>query len=178
MNFALIEHLDIRAIQKEIGKRESLFKFDSRKHLKSHQHTESIYLRAASPLPGENVGDTENVVDLYATSFPITMTFLNAFAKRRDAKLFTVVVTKLKPYCEVLPHIDEGTAYLTKDRYHIVVNSEGSVMECDGEKSIWSEGQLWWFNNKKMHAAYNNSGKGRIHVIFDLKPLHLGGVAE
>ncbi len=31
-------------------------------------------------------------------------------------------------------------------------------------------GELWWFDNKQMHEARNDSDEDRIHFIFDLLP--------
>ena len=32
------------------------------------------------------------------------------------------------------------------------------------------EGELWWFDNDRMHEAFNDGDQDRIHMIFDLLP--------
>jgi hypothetical protein len=72
----------------------------------------------------------------------------------------------------VYPHIDYGDYYLKRDRYHLVLDSDGSEMTVAGETSIWKTGELWWFNNRVTHSATNLSKeKWRIHAIFDVLPI-------
>lgn len=35
------------------------------------------------------------------------------------------------------------------------------------------EGELWWFDNKALHEAWNRGDRDRIHLIFDMKPAYL-----
>ena len=32
------------------------------------------------------------------------------------------------------------------------------------------EGELWWFDNRAVHEAFNDGDEDRIHLIFDLLP--------
>ena len=41
-------------------------------------------------------------------------------------------------------------------------------MNSGGEDVVFHDGELWWFNNKAVHDAFNPSDHGRIHVIFDV----------
>jgi hypothetical protein len=71
----------------------------------------------------------------------------------------------------VLPHIDRGEYYRLRDRYHLVIRSEhGSLLNAGGESARLHEGELWWFDNKAIHDACNDSAADRIHLIFDLLP--------
>ena len=31
-------------------------------------------------------------------------------------------------------------------------------------------GELWWFDNKQVHEAWNDGPNNRVHLIFDLLP--------
>jgi len=64
-------------------------------------------------------------------------------------------------------HIDEGTYYLTKDRYHLSVQGvyEYTV---GGETAKVEPGTLMWFNNKKMHGTVNIGDVPRITFVFDV----------
>jgi aspartyl/asparaginyl beta-hydroxylase (cupin superfamily) len=46
-------------------------------------------------------------------------------------------------------------------------------MKSGGEACTWNVGELWWFNNKLLHEAYNPGDTWRVHVIFDILPAHM-----
>jgi quercetin dioxygenase-like cupin family protein len=64
-------------------------------------------------------------------------------------------------------HIDDGTYYLSRDRYHFALQGE-YLYEVDGEEHIISPGTFFWFDNKKMHSAKNISEVERITFVFDV----------
>jgi len=54
----------------------------------------------------------------------------------------------------------------------LVLQSEaGSLLASGDERIRMKEGELWWFNNKEPHEAFNHSAQPRIHMIFDVLPL-------
>ena len=64
-------------------------------------------------------------------------------------------------------HIDEGTYYLTKDRYHLSI--QGKYEYTVGEETVIIEpGTLFWFNNKLPHKAVNIGENIRITFVFDV----------
>ena len=64
-------------------------------------------------------------------------------------------------------HIDEGTYYLTKDRYHLSI--QGKYEYTVGDETIIIEpGTLFWFNNKLPHKAVNIGNNIRITFVFDV----------
>jgi len=64
-------------------------------------------------------------------------------------------------------HIDEGTYYLTKDRYHLSI--QGRYQYFVGNESIIVEpGTLFWFNNKLPHGTVNIGDEVRITFVFDV----------
>ena len=91
--------------------------------------------------------------------------------KELGGDLSRISVVRLNPHGRVYPHIDEGDYYKVRDRYHLVLRSPGgSEMNSGGEEVVFRDGELWWFNNKAVHDAFNPSAEGRIHVIFDVLP--------
>jgi len=81
-----------------------------------------------------------------------------------------VLLAKLKPHGQVYPHTDGGDYYRLRDRYHLVLSStQGSPMACGDEEVTMREGDVWWFDNKLTHSAFNTSGQDRVHLIFDLE---------
>ena len=64
-------------------------------------------------------------------------------------------------------HIDEGTYYLTKDRYHLSIQGKYEYT-VDEETVIIEPGTLFWFNNKLPHKAVNIGENVRITFVFDV----------
>ena len=64
-------------------------------------------------------------------------------------------------------HIDEGTYYLTKDRYHLSIQGKYEYTVGD-EILIIEPGTLFWFNNKLPHKAVNIGDNVRITFVFDV----------
>lgn len=64
-------------------------------------------------------------------------------------------------------HIDEGTYYLSKDRYHLSIQGRYKYMVGD-EEVIVEPGTLLWFNNKLLHGTENVGDCTRITFVFDV----------
>ena len=54
-----------------------------------------------------------------------------------------------------------------KDRFHLVLIGSFAFTVGDITKTL-NEGELWWFDNKKVHSVKNLLDKPRISVIFDV----------
>ena len=110
-------------------------------------------------------------------NFPKVRAFLEAFAAEQDAELGRGKIVRLKPGHRVYPHIDRGDYYVHRDRYHLILQSAaGSYLKSGDEEVRMQEGELWWFDNKQEHEAFNDGDGDRIHVIFDLLPLSRRGL--
>ena len=64
-------------------------------------------------------------------------------------------------------HIDEGTYYKTRDRYHLSIAGQYQYF-VGNETAIVDPGTLFWFNNKMPHGAVNLGDETRITFVFDL----------
>lgn len=83
------------------------------------------------------------------------------------SKIARAAFFKLHVGGKVKRHIDEGTYYLTKDRFHFSLQGTYAY-EVDGEYHIIEPGTFFWFDNKKPHSAYNIShDTDRITFVFD-----------
>ena len=64
-------------------------------------------------------------------------------------------------------HVDYGTYYQTKDRYHLSI--QGTYEYTVGDESVIVEpGTLLWFNNKLPHGTENIGDCVRITFVFDV----------
>jgi hypothetical protein len=64
-------------------------------------------------------------------------------------------------------HIDEGTYYLTRDRYHLSISGRYQYF-VGNETVIVEPGTLFWFNNKLPHGTVNIADEVRITFVFDI----------
>lgn len=159
--------------------------YDRSSNLKVHQHTKHIDIRrSVFPKKWKEVSTLTRQDRLYMAAdseyhelhpknyffFKRTYNYLERFADELGGQLTRVMIVSLLPYTEVLPHADEGKYYTNKDRYHLPIQTKGSINQCEDEVQIYQEGELWWFNNKKIHSAKNEDGIERIHIIFDILP--------
>jgi hypothetical protein len=99
------------------------------------------------------------------------MAMMNNVADSLESTLSRATIVRLKPKSFVGQHIDLGSYYLIRNRFHLVLYSRsGSVLASGDEMVRMQEGELWWFDNKQHHSAVNESSEWRIHYIFDLLP--------
>jgi hypothetical protein len=98
---------------------------------------------------------------------------LESLASDLGGDLGRAKFARLPPGARVLPHVDRGEYYACRDRYHLVVDSDGqSVLTAGNEEIRMRTGELWWFDNKKVHSASNGSDRARTHLVFDLMPVN------
>jgi hypothetical protein len=64
-------------------------------------------------------------------------------------------------------HIDEGSYYLTRDRYHLSILGTYQYF-CGTDTTIVEPGTLLWFNNKLPHGTVNIGDETRITFVFDM----------
>lgn len=64
-------------------------------------------------------------------------------------------------------HIDEGSYYQTRDRYHLSIQGR-YLYTCGDDEAIIEPGTLFWFDNKKLHSAQNIGDEVRITFVFDV----------
>src|ERR1700691_3075186 len=134
--------------------------------------TNTIFLRGHVRRPDLQVNENqESRFTDTSKSFPRAVALMTSFAKEMNAHLSRATIVRLKPKSKVFRHVDAGSYYFVRDRYHIVLySSAGSVMVSGNEQVRMREGELWWFDNKQYHEAHNESEEWRIHYIFDLLP--------
>jgi hypothetical protein len=140
----------------------------------AQRHTNAIPLRGLrrSRIRGRRRRDVhESRWTSLSAEFPATRAFIEAVAAEQQGEPGRARFARLPPGQRVLPHMDRGEYYRFRDRYHLVIRSErGSLLNAGGESVRMQEGELWWFDNKAVHDACNDSDSDRIHLIFDLLP--------
>jgi mannose-6-phosphate isomerase-like protein (cupin superfamily) len=146
----------------------------SQKNLKNTQQLDPTkYLVTADVLQlimggitkqGEYVGDTEICIPTPAYQ---KHTEVVKFVKKYFKKLKRCGFLALPPGEQVGRHIDFGSYYLTKDRYHLSIQGR-YLYTCGDEEIIIEPGTFFWFNNKLEHSALNIGDDVRITFVFDV----------
>lgn len=166
----LIDNIDISKVLKEVNSYPDNWNFDTRRQrfLKYHEHTETINLVQGYD-PDPKVRDVRDSHTYRPTKlydyYPETIKILKSFF---PVGLSRIAIIKLKAGKRVHPHFDGGKYYEVRDRYHLVLTGSYEYF-VGGESQQVSPGMLFWFDNKKVHSAFNNTTEDRISVIFDVE---------
>ncbi len=168
------EHVEIKTILEELARQPEAWQLRTgRQRISVQQEAEAIPIRG---LRRSKIGDRkrrdvhESRYTTLAKSFPSVVSFIEEFAADEGRRLGRARIVKLPPGSRVRSHRDRGEYYARRDRYHLVLRSEGSWLRCGEEQVTMREGELWWFDNREEHEARNESDRDRIHLIFDLEP--------
>lgn len=114
-----------------------------------------------------------------ARLFPHARAFLEGFAREYGADLARAKIVCLPAGHRVYPHVDRGEYYAVRDRFHLILQGqEGSWLKAGDEQLEMRTGELWRFDNKAVHEAYNGGAGDRIHFIFDLQRHQPAGAAD
>jgi hypothetical protein len=168
--------VDLEPLLAELARHDALWAAQPGRQLTApaQRHTNAIPIRGLrrSRIRGRRRRDVhESRYTSMAADFQATVAFIESFAAGREGRLGRARYARLPPGKTVLPHSDRGEYYRYRDRYHLVIRSErGSLLRAGGETVRMREGELWWFDNKAVHEARNDSASDRIHLIFDLLP--------
>jgi hypothetical protein len=115
--------------------------------------------------PDENPKNAESLV---MTPLASKYTEIFEWLKSRSiGRIARAAFFKLAINDRVLEHIDDGTYYLTKDRFHLSLQGR-YLYRCGGEEHIIEPGTFFWFDNKKPHSADNISNVERLTFVFDV----------
>ena len=112
----------------------------------------------------EYVGNTEICIPTPAAKHH---TEIIGFLKRNFKRFSRCGFLSLPVGGEVGKHIDIGTYYQTRDRYHLSI--QGRYIYTVGDESVTVEpGTLLWFNNKLPHGTKNIGDCVRVTFVFDV----------
>ena len=118
---------------------------------------------------GQYVGDTELCYQLPALKHHTEMV---NFLKRHFHAVRRCAFFRIPVGHKVGKHIDFGTYYLDKDRYHLSISGryQYTVYDPDGtvDQVVIEPGTLFWFDNKLEHESENIADEPRVAFIFDV----------
>lgn len=140
----------------------------------THKNTFRIQLRTAKTIPGLTYHNIHETVDMPAWSeLPCTRSFVVDFLEEIGGEVGHVRLAKMPGKGKIKPHIDEGSYFAVRNRYHLVVHAPaGTRVHAGNETVVMREDELWWFDNKQVHSVENLSDTPRVHLVFDVLPSH------
>ena len=177
--FKLIDReIDVDPFVRELSDHPYAWSLDTSRQesVSEHRETDTILIRGQSEQAILDRDARANMAIRYVgrpTSFsplfPRTSDFVDQLAKKMSGVLGRAVIVRLKPYGQVYQHTDSGLYYELRSRYHLVLKSvAGSRLRSGDEEVRMREGDLWWFENRIPHEAFNDSEEDRIHLIVDV----------
>jgi hypothetical protein len=188
-NFQKIADFDVTAFKERLVLLDHLFS-DAHPELKegelaySHRHTNIIMCRYAPMAPdiATNVQEQEKTKNnLFAVDYEGRAAFMDVLDPL-IYKLFTLIkgthlggigIIRLLAGRNIEKHYDLGLSAQFYQRFHITIHGPA---ECfficgegdDEERVAMRDGEVWWFDARKLHAVENHSSKDRVSISCDI----------
>lgn len=174
--WVLSENINISAMAREIDLQSFLWHVDTQRqrNIYVQQHTEAITL-VNGVRNGEGPQISFNDLQAYEKTplwnmFP---TVTNWLQTTFPTGLSRVLIVKLLPEKQVYKHVDSGSYYRARTRFHLVLKGR-YVYNVGNESIIASPGMLFCFNNSLTHNSLNLENEDRVSVIFDVEHTSFG----
>ena len=177
----LEEGIDVAPLLRELSAHPELWAEDTRRQggIDVQRETESVticahvedltFVEERERSPVAYVGRPTAV----ARRLPTALGFVEHLAHQLHGLPGRAVLVRLCPGGTVYEHVDAGLYYELRHRYHLVLQSvAGSRLRSGDEEVRMQEGELWWFENRQPHEAFNDSDEDRIHLIVDMLSAH------
>lgn len=143
-----------------------------------HAHTQTIELifdddfRHSNPTYLPRYKDFEGLVapltDLFKRHFNKSLAAKRLQEKHGAACVIRMILVRLSPGGDILPHGDKGYSLLHGHRIHLpVISNPGCEFTVGDTTRVLGEGEVWEINNKRVHFVRNLGDAPRVHVITD-----------
>lgn len=102
---------------------------------------------------------------------PSLRPLIRALKNTVDAtELGSLLITRLPPGAEILPHSDRGSwaAEFYNTKLHVTLSGTSRSF-CDGEAVLMQTGECWVFDNLRLHSVENVGETDRIVLIVSLR---------
>lgn len=99
---------------------------------------------------------------------PITCGVLSDLQSIVSSPVVMAGFSRMSPGTEIHPHVDDVSI---EKRIHLGVKiPEGDcALEVDGHRTLWTQGQAFVFDPRKIHSAYNRTSQERVVFLLDFK---------
>jgi len=101
--------------------------------------------------------------------YPLIVPILDELKKYYDYNYHASVIANLKPGGKVYPHCDRGDFLERCHRIHVPLKTNKDVVYwIEGNNYYWEMGNIYEFDNTRIHGVYNGSNQERLHLILNL----------
>lgn len=95
---------------------------------------------------------------------------MRLMARVSGERLGRCMINKIAPGGRIFPHADTPVHAEYFERFHIVLESnEQSIFYAGDEQVHMRAGEVWWFDNTKIHEVINSGITDRIHLVVDIR---------
>ena len=106
---------------------------------------------------------------LYDKFFPKLEPIFDILKQIYTYRQFSVFIARLRPGGKIGFHRDSGNFLELCHRVHVPLQSNPNVEYIIDDKSYyWEPGNIYEFDNTKIHGVFNNSNEYRIHIVTNL----------
>ena len=146
-----------------------------------HSQMNDIWLRyndiSKYEPPYEGINDEHDSVwyDAYYCLPSAREIIFNIMATAYGERLGGVLITQIPPGGEIKPHADDGWHVRYYDKFYVSLESgPGANFYCEDEVICPNPGDVYWFDNTKMHWVINESNTDRTTLIVCIKTHRFG----
>ncbi len=154
-------------------------KYDLRSRRDSpHREMTDIWVRTNDVNPYLMAGDMTGFTDkhdpvwypVYSELPEITAIVSRLMSYMKGESLGTILITKLPSGGKIYPHVDSGWNAEYFDKFYVPIeNYEGSTFNFNGEHINPTEGEVYQFDNSKLHWINNDSLGDRVAMIICIR---------
>jgi len=109
---------------------------------------------------------------MYDKFYPLLEPILDELRKHYKFNQYAAFMARLHPGGVIGEHRDRGSFLETCHRVHVPLKSNPKVRYViDGQSYYWEPGNIYEFDNTRVHGVYNDSEEFRIHLVINLYDL-------
>lgn len=162
-----IGEVDTSLIESHVAKltQEQWVEWDLRQNrYKVHSATESY------PLMFSEYGEQPKTYNEDSEVSRAVMPFIGRLERFYNRKAGAIVLVKLKPYTNIIPHTDGGW-FVNTHRVHVPIITDPRItFTLNSKKFHLKKGWIYELNNLVEHGVENPTPVGRVHLMVDILP--------
>jgi len=164
-----IGEVDVSTIEEHVNQltQEQWIEWDLRQNrYKVHSATESY------PFLFSEYGEEPKEYNHDTNLWNVVKPLIGKLEKFYNRKAGAVVLVKLKPNTNIIPHTDGGW-FVDTHRLHIpIITNPGIIFTLTNKRVHLKKGWIYELNNLVQHGVINPTDVGRVHLMVDLDPKH------
>lgn len=173
--FRFKHYFDLSSSERERALAEALGRQDWQVHpMKSFKHRRSLQLRTnayyskTGIVGAEAIGQSKDSL-LFEECLSARSIISRVMSRLGYTELGLATISRMTAGA-LAPHIDAGAYF---DYYHRIQiplsGDEGTVFICESETVRMKPGEVWGFDNKRVHSVTNTGSSERINLFFDAR---------